>query len=139
MRRDSSRVGPSFVLERFHAPLAGRPSNQAEAVWASHFSRLSVRRLAKSGPVHDQQDVRRVLRRGDARRPCGLGLRGVEFDQAPEFLRWRRQIATVDRDRAVRGARDASDRRPVRLDGRADLLRARIRRAEERRGGRGDQ
>ena len=44
---------------------------------------------------HDQQDVRRALRRHDARRPGRLRLRGVEVRSRPERLRRRREVAAV--------------------------------------------
>ncbi len=57
----------------------------------------------------DEQNVRRALRRHDARRPIGLRLRGVELDLAAELLRRRRQHAAVDRRGRVRRARRAVD------------------------------
>ena len=50
---------------------------------------------------HDQQDIRRALRRHHARRPRRLGLGGVQFDLALERLRRRRQVPAINGCRGV--------------------------------------
>ncbi len=58
---------------------------------------------------HDQENVRRVLRRHHPRRPIWRGLRCVQLDLTAEFLRRWRDIASVDRGCCVRRARHAVD------------------------------
>lgn len=58
---------------------------------------------------HDQENVRRALRRNDARGPEGLGLPGRILDYAAKLLRRRRKLIAIDRRRRTRRARIAAD------------------------------
>ena len=69
-----------------------------------------VRRRAEADVVgHDQQNVRRALRRHYARRPGRRRLCSVELDLAVEWWRRRRKVSAVDRCRGVRRAGHSVD------------------------------
>ena len=76
----------------------------------------------------DEENVRRTLRRHDARRPPRLRLQRVVLDHAAEFRIGRRKLRSADRRRCAGGSQRAGD-----------LLRSCARRAEKRRGNRRDQ
>src|SRR5262249_50618093 len=58
---------------------------------------------------HDQQNVRRALGRHDARRPVGLGVRGIALELPFKFLRQRRKLISGNRRRRAGRTRLARD------------------------------
>ena len=59
---------------------------------------------------HDQQHIRRALRRNDARWPPGLGIGGALLDHAAEFRRRRGELVARNRRRRAGLAQHAGDR-----------------------------
>ena len=72
---------------------------------AAEGARYAIARIVG----HDQEHVRRALGRLDARRPIGLGLRGVTLDLAAKFERRGGELVALQGYRGAGRARDAVD------------------------------